>query len=176
MRLVPRLPVPELSVETVADRGRWRLADSKPQRFTLIVFYRGLHCPICRPYLGELNRLVGDFAQRAVDVIAISTDGAERAAQTMRDWKLDALRVGYGLSIEAAREWGLYISTGRGKTSTGIEEPALFAEPGIFLVRPDGTLYFSTVQTMPFARPHMADFLPALDFIIKNDYPARGEA
>jgi hypothetical protein len=60
--------------------------------------------------------------------------------------------------------------------STGFEEPALFAEPGIFLVRPDGTLYFGTVQTMPFARPHFADILPAIDFVVKNDYPARGEA
>ncbi len=175
MRLVPRQPVPALTVETVAH-GRWSLAHSKPKHFTLVVFYRGLHCPICRPYLGELNRLVGDFTQRGVEVIAISTDDVERAAQTAREWKLDAVRVGYGLSIDEARTWGLYISTSRGKTSTGVEEPALFAEPGIFLIRPDGTLYFSTVQTMPFARPHVADFLPALDFVIKNEYPARGEA
>ncbi len=138
--------------------------------------YRGLHCPICRPYLGELNRLAGEFAQRGVEVIAISSDAAERAAHTVEHWKLDALRVGYGLSIEAARAWGLYISASRGKTSTGVVEPELFAEPGIFLVRPDGTLYFGTVQTMPFARPHFADILPAIDFVLKHDYPARGEA
>nr|NIR90840.1 AhpC/TSA family protein [Gammaproteobacteria bacterium]NIU06316.1 AhpC/TSA family protein [Gammaproteobacteria bacterium]NIV52881.1 AhpC/TSA family protein [Gammaproteobacteria bacterium]NIX87589.1 AhpC/TSA family protein [Gammaproteobacteria bacterium] len=57
----------------------------------------------------------------------------------------------------------------------GIEEPALFSEPALYLVRPDGTLYFGTVQTMPFARPRFADILQALDFVIKNDYPARGE-
>ncbi len=28
---------------------------------------------------------------------------------------------------------------------------------------------------MPFARPRFEDILPALDFVIKNDYPARGE-
>ncbi len=175
VRLVPRKPVPSLTVDTVAH-GRWSLAECKPQHFTLVVFYRGLHCPICRPYLSELNRLAGDFAQRGVEVTAISSDTAERAAQTVRDWKLDAVRVGYGLSIDEARTWGLYISTSRGKTSTGFEEPALFAEPGIFLIRPDGTLYFSTVQTMPFARPHFAEILQSLDFVIKNDYPARGEA
>ncbi|MCU0769463.1 MAG: hypothetical protein MUD07_08855 [Burkholderiaceae bacterium] len=52
----------------------------------------------------------------------------------------------------------------------------MFAEPGIFLIRPDRTLYFASVQTMPFARPHFADMLPAIDYVIKNDYPARGEA
>ncbi|HIE89539.1 MAG TPA: AhpC/TSA family protein, partial [Gammaproteobacteria bacterium] len=57
----------------------------------------------------------------------------------------------------------------------GIEEPSLFVEPGIFLVRPDQTLYFATVQTMPFARPSFGDILKAIDFVIAKDYPARGE-
>lgn len=175
MRLMPRQPVPALSVDTVSH-GRWTLVESKPQHFTLVVVYRGLHCPICRPYLGELNRLAGEFEQRGVEVIAVSSDDAERAARTVEQWKLEALRVGHGLSIEDARAWGLYVSSGRGKTSIGVVEPDLFAEPGIFLVRPDGTLYFGTVQTMPFARPHFADILPAIDFVLKHDYPARGEA
>ena len=62
-----------------------------------------------------------------------------------------------------------------GVTSSGFEEPALFSEPGLFLVRPDGTLYFGTVQTMPFARPAFAEILGALDFVIAKNYPARGE-
>jgi len=79
------------------------------------------------------------------------------------------------LDLAVARAWGLYISTGRGTTSAGVEEPALFSEPGLFLVRPDRTLYFTSVQTMPFARPHFSDILAALDFVIAKDYPARGE-
>ncbi len=70
---------------------------------------------------------------------------------------------------------GLYVSSGIGKTSIGIEEPALFSEPGLFLVRPDGTLYFGSVQTMPFARPAFGDILKAVDFAIARNYPARGE-
>jgi hypothetical protein len=57
----------------------------------------------------------------------------------------------------------------------GVEEPALFAEPALFLIRADRTLYFASVQTMPFARPRFADVLSALDFVIANNYPARGE-
>lgn len=56
-----------------------------------------------------------------------------------------------------------------------MEEPARFSEPGVFLVRPDGTLYFSRVQTMPFARPHFADILSAIDMVVAKSYPARGE-
>ena len=28
---------------------------------------------------------------------------------------------------------------------------------------------------MPFVRPNFAEMVQALDFVIKNDYPARGE-
>jgi len=55
-------------------------------------------------------------------------------------------------------------------------EPALFNEPGVFLARPDHTLYWASVQSMPFARPHFREILAALDFVIAKDYPARGEA
>ncbi len=61
-------------------------------------------------------------------------------------------------------------------TSVGIEEPRRFNEPGLFLVRPDGTLYAASVQSMPFARPHFSDVLAAVEFVTKNDYPPRGEA
>jgi len=172
--LYPRQPVPALEVPTVSG-GTWRLADQEPDNFTLIVFYRGLHCPICANYLGDLNRKVGDFNERGVKVVVISSDDAGRAAEATEKWGLDKLDVGYGLDLDAAREWGLYISSSRGMTSAGVEEPPLFIEPGLYLVRPDGTLYFGTVQTMPFARPRFADILQALDFVIKNDYPARGE-
>ena len=62
-----------------------------------------------------------------------------------------------------------------GKTSAGVDEPALFVEPGVFIVRPDGTLYYGSVQTMPFARPHFDELLQAIEFALKNNYPARGE-
>jgi peroxiredoxin len=173
--LKPRLPVPALSLPTVAG-SQWTLGADKPPQFTLIVFYRGLHCPVCRAYLSELNRLHADFPARGVAVFVASSDSAERAAQAVRDWGLSNLTVGHGLTIEAARAWGLYVSTCRGKTSLGIEEPALFSEPGVFLVRADGTLYWASVQTMPFARPHFNEMLQAIDFVLKNNYPARGEA
>ena len=80
------------------------------------------------------------------------------------------------MAIDEAREWGIYVSSGRGTTSAGVEEPPLFNEPGLFLVRPDGTLYASVVASMPFVRPNLGELLKSLDYIIENDYPARGEA
>ena len=172
--LMPRQAVPALSVPTLGH-GPFLLSEDAAPNFTLVVFYRGLHCPICLKYLLELGRLQAEFDKRGVKVIAISSDVHERA-QAMAD-KLRApdLRVGYELKLAQARAWGLYISTSRGTTSIGIEEPALFSEPGVFIVRPDGTLYYGAVQTMPFARPHFDELLAALDFALDKNYPARGE-
>jgi len=174
-KLMPRQPAPALKVSTV-EHGDWDLAAQQPAHFTLLLVYRGLHCPICRGYLNELKSLQAEFEKHGVKVLALSTDDEERARAAHTQWGLAGLPLGYGLSIEAARAWGLYISTSRGVTSVGVEEPAQFAEPGLFLIRPDRTLYAASVNTMPFARPHFKDLLMALDFIIKNDYPARGEA
>jgi peroxiredoxin len=173
-KLLPRTKVPALSVKTVSGET-WTLAERKPERFALIVFYRGLHCPICRGYLGELVKLEPEFKTRGVEIIAISSDAEERARRAAVEWQLGTLTVGYRLDLSAARDWGLFISTSRGKTSVGIEEPAQFSEPGVFLVRADGTLYWSAIQTMPFARPHFRELLSAVDFVISKDYPARGE-
>lgn len=172
--LYPRQTAPALLVETLAH-GSFDLAAQSPERFTLLCFYRGLHCPICANYLKELERLTPEFAKRGVETIAISSDDAERAALMAEKIGASALRIGYGLSLAGARDWGLYISTSRGKTSIGIEEPALFSEPGVFLLRPDRTIYYLSVQSMPFVRPNFAEMVQAVDFVIKNDYPARGE-
>jgi peroxiredoxin len=173
--LKPRQPVPPLEVGTLDDRS-WKLADRKPDSFTMVVFYRGLHCPQCHRYLKGLADQLGAFEQRGVEVIAISTDERERAEQARRQWELAGLEVGYGLSLEQARAWGLYISNSRGVTSVGIEEPRQFNEPGLFLVRPDGTLYWAAVQSVPFARPQFDEVLKAVDFIKAKDYPPRGDA
>ena len=76
--LMPRLPVPELRVPTLAH-GDYLLTSEAPGNFSLVVFYRGLHCPICLKYLLELARLLPEFDQRGVKVIAISSDTRERA-------------------------------------------------------------------------------------------------
>ena len=172
--LMPRQKTPDLSVDLVTG-GTFDLASETTERGTIICFYRGLHCPICANYMAELEKLTPEFAKRGVGTIAISSDDSERGKAMAEKIPAKELRVGYGLSLAKAREWGLFISTSRGKTSIGIEEPALFSEPGLFMVAPDQTLYYASVQTMPFVRPHFSELLAALDFAIEKNYPARGE-
>ena len=117
-----------------------------------------------------------EFSKRGVNAIAISSDGKERAEQSKELWEIPDVPIAYGMPLEVARKWGLYISSGIGMTSAGVEEPALFSEPGMFLIAPDGTLYCALVQTMPFIRLHLNELFGALDnAIIPRNYPARGQ-
>lgn len=99
----------------------------------------------------------------------MSADSEERAREARHSWGLGALRIGYGLSQKAAKDWGLYISD-------PIQNSELhpFAEPATFWVRPDGVLYAATYNTTPFSRAHWTDWLEALDAIRARDYPPRG--
>ena len=115
--------------------------------------------------------MVDEFAGRGIDLVAVSSNTEALARRAVEEWGLERLTVGYGLEHPDAERWGLFTSA-----ATSAAEPATFTEPGIFIVRPDGTLYASIVQTMPFSRPPMASFLKSLQWIIENDYPARGEA
>ena len=88
--LVPRQVVPDLTVPLVGG-GHWSLADQTPDQFTLIVVYRGLHCPICSNYLADLNRKLDDFDSRGVKVLVVSSDVEERATEAREKWGLTQL-------------------------------------------------------------------------------------
>lgn len=172
-RLMPRQPVPSLRVGTVGGPC-WRLCDQKPKHFTLVLFYRGLHCGFCRKQLTELESKVSEFHKRGISVLAVSADDRARAEKAAAEWGIDELTICWGLTMDQARAWGLYISEGRGRSPAGIEEPAFFVEPALFLVRPDGTLFSGMVQTMPFARPSLDDVLAMIDHVVANGLEPRG--
>ncbi len=184
MRVIPGETMPALDARLVNAGGaagagaRWSLAQEKPAKLALVAFYRGGFCPICRVWLGELDRLAPEFEKRGVSVIALSADRREGAERTVEDWELKRLRLGYKLDVEDARKAGVYISQGRGKNPvTGLREPVLFTEPAMLLVRPDGTLYAAWIQSTPYARPHVAEVLTAIDNLVAQGLKApRGSA
>ena len=153
----------------LAGGGEWRLAEEHPARLALVVFYCGRSCPICRRWLPKLERIVPRFGELGVGVIALSCDEREDAERAKRDWKLEALRVGYGVDPEDARKAGLFLTE---------EDGRLRGEPGIFAVKPeDGTLYAAWVQSQPHARPKFADVLSAVEGWLAHGLPRpRGAA
>ena len=165
----PRTKVPDISLDLI-NNTHWKLSEQEPEKYTLLVFYRGLHCPVCKKYLEDLTTKLDQFVDRGINLIAISMDSEEKAKKAGNEWNISSLPVGFELTREKAETLGLYLSKGISE-----KEPELFSEPAVFLVNPDKTLYFSAVQTMPFARPGFDDMLNAIDFIQKKNYPARGE-
>lgn len=169
-KLLPTRTVPDFSVPLI-DGGKFQLSQRLGDNFTLLLFYRGVHCPICKKQVSELQSKLSDFAERGVTAVAISMDSQERAQKSVDEWGVDDLLLGYNLEEGLARDLGLYISSGRPDS----EEPEIFSEPAMLLVKPDRTLYFISIQSMPFTRPPLDELLDGIDYALENDYPARGE-
>jgi hypothetical protein len=177
--LMPRQPVPDLRVH-LAGGGSYDLAAERPKLFSMIVFYRGLHCQQCQAYLGELEKLLPEFEKRGITSVAISCDEQDRAEDAKAEWRLARLRAGYGLTLPVARSWGLFLTEGRPRAQ-GLPEPPYCCEPALYLIAPDKTLWFSAVQNMAFARPRFSDLIDGFEFLFARGYfiekecPARGE-
>ncbi|MGI9354225.1 MAG: peroxiredoxin-like family protein [Rhizobiaceae bacterium] len=166
MQLKPGSPAPELVLQLVGGQS-WSLADERPEAATMIVVYRGYHCPICADYLSDLHALLPKFTAAGLSVIAVSMDPSDRAEKAKAEWDLPDLKIAYGMSETTALSWGLWLSQ-----SVKENELDVFPEPGLFWIRPDGTLYLIDVATMPFVRPDL-DTLAKYANLIET-YPVRG--
>lgn len=167
-RLAPDQAVPALAVP-LAGGGEFALANEQPRNFTMLVFYRGLHCPVCKGYLQGLQNLLSGYDEAGVSVAAVSMNDQATAEKTRAVWGLSKLRLGYTLPEGMARQWGLYISN-----AIKDAEAKRFCEPGLFLVRPDGRLYLASVSNMPWGRPNLEELLAKIAFAVEKQYPARG--
>jgi len=149
----------------------WALEHRSPERFTMIVFYRGRHSPSCRAQLEKLASLTDRFAAMGIDLIAISGDSRERAEATRAEWEVEGLPLGYEIDEVTMRSWELFIS--RANTD---EEPDTFCEPGVFIVDGEQKLFFCARTSMPFGRPDLEELAASLESAIEHDDPARGDA
>jgi len=165
--ILPGTNAPNLTFPLL-DGCVWQLMDQKPESFSMILVYRGVHCSICRTLLEELNGKIGDFNALGTEVTVVSTDDEERAIRTKTEWNVDHLRIGYGLRIEDALNWRLFISPGYEKT------PPKYSEPGLFLIRPNGELFYASIQSSPFGRSRLNEIKAAIEYAKKVDYPSRG--
>ena len=148
-------------------------------KMTIIVFFRGKHCPICINYLADIESKYDDILNSGMRIVAASMDDAERTSRTAQAVsnklgnKVDSLRLplAYGLTMEQAREWGLFLSSAR----DGSTEPSVFSEPGLFVLDSlSGKVFMASIQSAPFTRPDIGQLLDGLEYAVLNKYPARG--
>lgn len=167
-KLTPDTQAPDLKLPLVGG-GTFDLATETPENFTLVLFYRGYHCPVCKTYLGGLVDTLKDYEAAGFSVVVASMNSEELAEKAVNDWNLGDLRVGHSLSVDQAKDWGLWIS----KAFKDVEAD-IFTEPGLFWIRPDGKLYLADISNMPWARPDLKMLLSKVGYALANNYPARG--
>ncbi|MGB3624709.1 MAG: redoxin domain-containing protein [Henriciella sp.] len=166
-RITPGQDAGNISLNLI-NGTQWQLARQNHD-WTIIVAYRGLHCPVCKSQLQDLKTVLQDFADAGIGVVSASMDTEERASKSHEDWELGSVPVAYGLEKDFAEKFGLYVSD-----AISDKEPDVFSEPAILLFK-GTTFYAGWIQTIPFARPHFEDVLKGVKFIQKEDYPPRGK-
>lgn len=149
--------------------GGGELAPAAMAGWRLLVVYRGKHCPLCKPYLKTLDGLLDDFTAAGVSVAAVSADPEAKAAADVAEfgWRFP---VGHDLSVAQMRALGLYVSEPRSAQET--DRP--FAEPGLFLINPEGRVQIVDISNAPFARPDLAAIARGAKRIQEMNYPIRG--
>jgi peroxiredoxin len=167
-KLMPATQAPALKLPLVGG-GTFDLAAEKPENFTMVLFYRGYHCPVCKSYVGGLAKMLSDFEAAGFGVVAVSMNDEDLAKKAADEWEVGNLRVAYGLSLEDANAWGLWIS----KAFKDVEAD-FFTEPGLFWIKPDGSIYLADISNMPWARPDLGNLLSKVPYALEHDYPARG--
>jgi len=115
--------------------------------------------------------MLDDFMTAGIAVMAVSADSLEKAQADVAEqgWRFP---VGYGLTTDQMRQLGLYISEPRSPQET--DRP--FAEPGVFVINPEGKVQIVDISNAPFARPDLAGILQGLKFVREKQYPIRGTA
>ena len=157
---------PAMAWPTV-DGGKVDLAGAAGWR--MLAVYRGKHCPLCKKYFATLDGLLDGFKAAGVSVAAVSADPKEKAAADLAEFKW-RFPVGYGMTTDEMRQLGLYISEPR----TAQETDRPFAEPGLFVINPDGKVQIVEISNAPFARPDLAGILHGIKVIQERNYPIRG--
>ena len=161
-------PIPHMTLSPVD--GSTRAIGETSQRWTLLVVYRGKHCPRCKRYLNKLEAVLNDWTA-LMDVVVVSADTLEKAQADQAEfgWTFDLC---YGLTEDQMRALGLYISDPLSEAET----TGRFAEPGTFAIKPDGTLMLVDISNGPASRPDLDELLDGMRFNIENNRPTRGMA
>ncbi|WP_136439228.1 redoxin domain-containing protein [Pacificoceanicola onchidii] len=158
-------------VTDVARLGGGTITLGRPEQpgWQLIFVYRGIHCPICRQYLSDLEPKQSEFAGMGIEVAAISADTEAKARKLKADLGV-TVPLGFGLTPDQMQTLGLYISDPRSPQET--DRP--FAEPGLFLINPEGNLHMVDISNAPFLRPELERLPSRIKYVLDNDYPIRG--
>ena len=157
----PQMEWPKLGGGQISlgGTGGWRV----------LIIYRGKHCFLCKTYLEKLNGNLSGFNEIGASVFVVSADPEEKAKVDVTEfgWKFP---VGFDLSVDQMHKLGLYISN----PQSPVETDRPFAEPGIFVLNPEGELQIVDISNAPFMRPEVETLPRWIKLIQEKSYPIRG--
>lgn len=147
------------TIQLGANAGRW----------TLLIVYRGDHCPRCKTYVAKLHELVPGYAERNVDIYLASTDPEHVAKRTIdeNNWTLP---VAFGLTNAQSQQLGLYLTD----QDASAELDGQYAEPGMFLINPEGLTQVIATSNSPSVRPDLEVVLDGIIGTQDRNLPIRG--
>ncbi|WJG09671.1 redoxin domain-containing protein [Aliiglaciecola sp. LCG003] len=156
-----------LLVDVVYDPSE---QSSKKGNWTMVVFYRGQHCPICRNFLNALDSLAGGFQGINVDIVAVSGDSKQQLEKNIEDDLDVSFPIYHSLQLAEMKNLGLYIS----EPVSDSETDHLFNEPALFVLNERNEIQLVDIASGPFSRPNLDQLLQGLTYARENDYPIRG--
>lgn len=139
--------------------------------WSMLVVYRGVHCPLCKRYLSGLKDLKAEYDAAGIAIAAVSADSEDQARAFNDELDLN-FDLGYGLTKDQMAALGVYVSDPRSEQETNHQ----FPEPGLFVVNPAGRAQIIDISNAPFSRPDLGSILNGIKFVKEKDYPIRGMA
>ena len=94
-------PFPQVDLPKLGG-GKLTLGRPASAEWQLVFVYRGLHCPICKGYLTELQGKLSEFSETGIEVVVVSGDPEPKAARMVEETGLTA-PMGHDLTVPQMR-------------------------------------------------------------------------
>lgn len=144
-RLMPGTAFPALKLP-LAD-GQEIALGSPGWRAVFVI--RGAHCGICRQYLNQIESYRADWEGKGVEVIVASADEPIKADAFAKEAGYKGTVAG-GLDVPSMTKLGLWMT---GPESSPLDY--VHAEPGFFLIDPDGNVAVTDISNLATMRPDL---------------------
>ena len=145
-RLKPGDKAPDFIINDLEGRPH-HLSDYFKGQKTVLLFYRGEWCPVCNLQLHSLQENLAEFHKENAQILAISTDTPENSQKLVGKHNL-SFPVLADLDRETVEAYGLFFNEEKG-----------YAEPAVFILCPDGTVVYASLQSGALGRPSNDDLL-----------------
>ena len=151
--------------------GGTRKIQDWADKWVVLIVYRGNHCPRCKNYVAKLETLASAYAERGVELLLASMDPETVAKRTIDEngWTLP---VAHSMTEATSRQLSLYVTD----HEEGYELTGRYAEPGLFLINPDGFVQSMERSNSPSIIPDLEVVLDGIIGTQERNLPIRGLA